>query len=59
MRRTMSEVPGDVDPIISEHIVAIRNRFGLDGLRQAADLIAVELAIFSEAPEGIEDSDVG
>jgi hypothetical protein len=55
----MSEVPGDVDPIISEHIVAIRNRFGLDGLRQAADLIAVELAIFSEAPEGIEDSDVG
>jgi hypothetical protein len=55
----MSEIPADVDPIISEHVVAIRNRFGLDGLRQAANLIAVELAIFSDADEGIGDSDVG
>jgi hypothetical protein len=56
----MSEVPGDVDPIISEHVIAIRNRFGLDGLRQAADLIAIELAIFeSERVEDFDDADDG
>lgn len=57
MRRPMSEVPGDVDPIISEHVVAIRNRFGLDGLRQAADLIAIELAIFGGEAERADNTD--
>ena len=56
MRRAMTEVPGDVDPIISEHVVAIRNRFGLDGLRKAANLIAIELAIFGDEAERNDDA---
>jgi hypothetical protein len=44
----MTVLPDDVDPSLSEHIVAIRNRFGLDGLREATRLIAIELAIFDQ-----------
>jgi hypothetical protein len=42
----MTVMPDDVDPALSEHVVAIRDRFGLDGLREAARLIAMEIAIF-------------
>jgi hypothetical protein len=45
----MTILPDDVDPSLSEHITVIRNRFGLDGLREAARLIALELAIFDSA----------
>jgi hypothetical protein len=45
----MTEVPADVDPVIGEHVVAIRNRFGVDGLREAARLIEIEIAMFEDA----------
>ena len=42
-------MPDDVDVAIGEHVTAIRDRFGLDGLRQAAQLIASEIAIFEDS----------
>ena len=45
----MTEVPEEVDPAIGEHIAAIRDRFGLDGLRQAEQLIETEIAIFADS----------
>jgi hypothetical protein len=51
----MTAMTGDVDPFISEHVVAIRNRFGVLGLRQAADLIALEIAIFDDAGADLVD----
>ena len=44
----MTEI-SEVDPGLSEHIVAIRNRFGIDGLREAQRLIELEIAIFEDA----------
>ena len=44
-----SEMPAEVDPAIGEHIVAIRNRFGVDGLREALRLIQIEIAMFEDA----------
>lgn len=41
--------PDDVDPEIGEHVVAIRDRFGIDGLRAAVTLINAEIAIFEDA----------
>ena len=49
----MTDVP-EVDPGLSEHVMAIRNRFGLDGLREAQRLIAVEIAIFEDAYDDLE-----
>jgi hypothetical protein len=49
----MTVLPEDVDPLLSEHIVAIRNRFGLSGLREAARLIAMEIAIFDDVYEDL------
>jgi hypothetical protein len=43
------EVPAEVDPLIGEHVVAIRNRFGVDGLREARRLIDLEIAMFEDA----------
>jgi hypothetical protein len=45
----MTEIPGEVDPALAEHVVAIRNRFGVDGLREAARLIEIEIAMFEDA----------
>ena len=42
-------MPDDVDVAIGEHVTAIRDRFGLDGLRQAEQLIATEIAIFEDS----------
>jgi hypothetical protein len=49
----MTEVP-EVDPGVSEHIVAIRNRFGVDGLREARQLIEIEIKIFEDAYDDLE-----
>ena len=49
----VTEIP-EVDPGLSEHVVAIRNRFGLDGLREAQRLIAIEIAIFEDAYDDLE-----
>ena len=51
----MSDVPVEPDPGIAEHIVAIRNRFGVDGLREAQRLIALEIAIFEDAYSQLDD----
>lgn len=45
----MAEIPDDVDPAIVEHVDAIRDRFGLDGLRHAEQLIDAEIAIFEDS----------
>jgi hypothetical protein len=50
----MTEVPSDVDPAIGEHVIAIRNRFGVDGLREAQRLIAIEIAIFEDSYRDLE-----
>lgn len=50
----MTELPSDVDPAIGEHVTAIRNRFGVDGLREAQRLIAVEVAIFEDSYQELE-----
>ncbi|MGN6474988.1 MAG: hypothetical protein ACTHK4_15240 [Mycobacteriales bacterium] len=52
---TETEIP-DADPKLSEHIVAIRNRFGIDGLREAQRLIEVEIAIFEDAYDDLPTS---
>ena len=53
----MTSLSDDVDPFISERIIEIRNRFGIAGLRAAADLIDVEVAIFADAAKALaEDS---
>jgi hypothetical protein len=49
----VTEVP-EVDPGVSEHIVAIRNRFGVDGLREARQLIDIEIKIFEDAYDDLE-----
>jgi hypothetical protein len=45
----MNAVPDDVDVAIGEHVTAIRDRFGLDGLLQAQALISTEIAIFEDS----------
>jgi hypothetical protein len=47
----MPAIPDDVDVAIGEHVAAIRDRFGIDGLRQAEQLIATEIAIFKDSYE--------
>lgn len=49
-------VPDEVDPALGAHIVAIRDRFGIDGLREAARLIALELAIFEDVYDDLPGS---
>jgi hypothetical protein len=39
----------DADPDIASHVMAIRDRFGVSGMRQAASLIAVEIALAEDA----------
>jgi hypothetical protein len=39
----------EVDPKVAELVVAIRDRFGLRGLRGARQLIAQEIAVAEEA----------
>jgi hypothetical protein len=45
----MTQIPVDVDPSIAEHVVSIRNRFGLPGLRMASAMIETEIRIFEDA----------
>ncbi len=44
-----AEPPDEVDPRVAELVVAIRDRFGLRGLRGARWMIAQEIAIAEEA----------
>ena len=59
---TDSYLPSDIDPFIAERVVAIRDRFGLGGLRAAQALIETEISIFdnkasnaAEQPEDVAD----
>ncbi|MGZ4593480.1 MAG: hypothetical protein ACXV4A_11510 [Actinomycetes bacterium] len=45
----MDETPEDVDPRVAELVVAIRDRFGLRGLRGAEWMITKEIALAEEA----------
>lgn len=51
----MTVLPDEVDPFISERILAIRNRFGVSGLRAAARVIELEIAIFDDAAQALLD----
>jgi hypothetical protein len=53
----MTVMPDDVDPFIAQHVVAIRDRFGIDGLRDAAALIETEIAIFADAYDSLPTPD--
>jgi len=45
----MSEAPEEIDPVVVEHVVAIRDRFGVRGLRDADALIREEIKLAEEA----------
>lgn len=45
--------PDDVDPRVAELVVAIRDRFGLRGLRGAHWMIEKEIALAEEAMAGL------
>lgn len=49
----MTSLSGEVDPFITDRIIEIRNSFGVAGLRQAADLIAVEISLYDGAFESL------
>lgn len=51
----MTTLNDDVDPFISERVIEIRNSFGVLGLRQAAQLIALEIAIFDGAMDELAE----
>lgn len=44
----------EVDPALSEHVIAIRDRFGVDGLRDAQRLIEIEIALFKDAYDELD-----
>jgi hypothetical protein len=44
-------MPDEVDPRVAELVTAIRDRFGLRGLRGAAGMIQQEIAIAERALE--------
>jgi hypothetical protein len=48
-----SPVPDEVDPLVAELVMAIRDRFGLRGMRGAASMIEHEIAIAEKALEGL------
>ena len=61
---TETHLPTDVDPFIAQRVVAIRDRFGVRGLRAAQELIELEIAIFNGVAEtaaeiGEDDEETG
>ncbi|HTW21797.1 MAG TPA: hypothetical protein VME70_16495 [Mycobacteriales bacterium] len=55
----MNPVPDEVDVVIGAHVTAIRDRFGLDGLRQAQQLIATEIVIFEQSYADLAEDTAG
>ena len=45
----MSDRPEEIDPGVVEHVVAIRDRFGVRGLRDADTLIREEIKLAERA----------
>jgi hypothetical protein len=48
-----STVSDEVDPRVAELVMAIRDRFGLRGLRGASTMIQHEIAVAEKALEGL------
>lgn len=49
---SLTELPEsveDVDPVVAEMVVAVRDRFGLRGLRDAQAMIGTEIVLAEEA----------
>lgn len=51
----MTHEPEDVDPAVAEMVVAIRDRFGLGGLRGAAWMIQSEIALAEESRQELRE----
>ncbi|MGZ4461162.1 MAG: hypothetical protein ACXVYY_20155 [Oryzihumus sp.] len=51
----MSELPEDIDPAVAELVVAIRDRFGLRGLRSAAWMIRNEITLAEESLRALRE----
>jgi hypothetical protein len=49
----MSARPEEIDPGVVEHVVAIRDRFGVRGLRDAYALIREEIKLAEQALQGL------
>jgi hypothetical protein len=49
----MTETPEDIDPRVAELVIAIRDRFGLRGLRGAEALIKQEIAEAERAMQAL------
>jgi hypothetical protein len=49
----MSDKPETIDPGVVEHVQAIRDRFGVRGLRAADALILEEIKIAEQAQQGL------
>jgi hypothetical protein len=45
----MNDPLDDADAPLSAHVAAIRNRYGIDGLKEAQRLIALEIELFDHA----------
>jgi hypothetical protein len=43
----------EIDPVVAELVVAIRDRFGLRGMRDAQVMLADEVALAERAMEGL------
>ena len=52
-KQRMSEKPEEIDPGVVEHVVAIRDRFGVRGLRDADALIREEIRLAEQALRGL------
>ena len=51
------EAIADVDPEVASHVRAIRDRFGISGLRAAAQLISMEIALARDALRELDERD--
>ena len=51
------EAISEVDPEVATHVRAIRDRFGISGLRAAAQLISMEIALARDALRELEEQD--
>ena len=49
----MSDSPEEIDPSVVEHVIAIRDRFGVRGLRDADALIRKEIKLAEQALQGL------
>jgi len=49
MTEATSGTPDEIDPLVAELVVAIRDRFGLRGLRGARAMIDQEIAVAERA----------